>query len=100
MKYTRFTMNFLSVFSAKLFSLGRISAVVTGGEIREILFSVNVFSRLPIALLSYIKLFNETTSIQSSLGNSPVCKVMVMKVPLIYYFYTKPYDLADSLVRP
>ena len=42
--------HFLSVFSAKL-RLGRISAVVTGGGIREILF------------LSFGNSFNETTSI-------------------------------------
>ena len=42
--------HFLSVFSAKL-RLGRISAVVTGGGIREILF------------LSFANSFNETTSI-------------------------------------
>ena len=41
--------HFLSVFSAKL-TLGRISAVVTGGGIREILF------------LSFGNYFNETTS--------------------------------------
>ena len=51
--------HFLSVFSAKL-RLGRISAVVTGGEIREILF------------LSYANSFNETTSILEG---------RVMKVP-------------------
>ena len=51
--------HFLSVFSAKL-RLGRISAVVTGGEIREILF------------LSFANSFNETTSILEG---------RVMKVP-------------------
>ena len=51
--------HFLLVFCAKL-RLGRISAVVTGGEIREILF------------LSFANSFNETTSILEG---------RVMKVP-------------------
>ena len=51
--------SFFVSFSAKL-RLGRISAVVTGGEIREILF------------LSFANSFNETTSILEG---------RVMKVP-------------------
>ena len=54
-----FGISFFVSFSAKL-RLGRISAVVTGGEIREILF------------LSFANSFNETTSILEG---------RVMKVP-------------------